>query len=80
MTELYVMVLDDPRVWRLVGHTSMVLTLDTPDGLTTRALKTLCRVGTAREWRSSRSHAAAWEAGGGERFTERRRMMAGGER
>jgi len=68
MRELFVMVCDDPRVWRLAGHSNRFLDLESIDRIETRvALKTLCRVGTARDWLGSHRHAPAYEAGGGPR-------------
>lgn len=67
--ELFVMIRDDWRVWRLVGYDDQCLCLTAPtwvSGIGVRlVLKTLCRVGEAKDWRTSR-HAPAWEAGGGE--------------
>jgi len=68
MADLFVMVHDDPRVWRFTGQTKSFVTLESHDGTASAAVKTLCRVGTARDWRTSESFASAWKAGGGERF------------
>jgi hypothetical protein len=68
MTDLFVMVRDDPRVWRLVSYDDHNLHLETFDGLGLVAPKSLCRVGLAKHWRGSWSFRDAWVAGGGEYF------------
>jgi hypothetical protein len=66
MKDLFVMVCDDPRVWRLKAHSDRILYLEAIDRReSVAALKTLCRVGTAQDWLGSRRHAPAYEAGGG---------------
>jgi hypothetical protein len=67
VTDLFVMVRDDPRVWRLVSYDDLNLRLRSLDGLELEAPKSLCCVGEAKHWLESRRW-AAWLAGGGELF------------
>ena len=67
MRDLFVMVHGNPTVWHLTGYSDLFLDLEAVDeeNRRIRAMKTLCRVGTARDWLGSRRHAPAYEAGGG---------------
>lgn len=64
--EMFVMVKNLPYVWRLRSYDDDFLYLQSLDGChSMTVLKTLCRVGEAKHWRSSWRFAEAWEAGGG---------------
>jgi hypothetical protein len=63
--QLYVMVQDDARIWRLVGYTNKNLRLILRWGVVeVTKPKTRCRVGEAQDWRTSR-FAAEWDLAGG---------------
>jgi hypothetical protein len=68
VTDLFVMVRDDPRVWRLVSYDDLNLRLRSLDGLELETPKSLCCVGEVKHWCGSRRFGAAWLAGGGELF------------
>jgi len=69
--DLFVVVCDDSRVYRLCGYGDRFPYLEGPKGETIAALKTDCRVGEARHWRDN--FATAWASGGGESVTRRAR-------
>ena len=75
-SDLFVMVRGIPIVWRLIRYDEKSLYLRPVDWTEPanrapfpyRFYKSDCRVGTAREWRESPSHARAWREGGGEKW------------
>jgi len=69
MTELFVIMRGDPRVWRLTNYDNIFLYLqDAARQTACAAPKHLCRVGEAKNWRDSTSFSRAWREGGGEAF------------